>query len=73
MSAVFPPPPTNATCSLASSPRAVVKLLTVSSNLNSDFCITYSEAFEKRSILFKIKEGEDFNHSNTSGISRIKI
>jgi len=31
------------------------------------------EIFEKRSILFKFKEDEDFNRSNTSGILRIKI
>jgi len=31
------------------------------------------ETFEKRSILFKIKEGEDFNHRNTLSILRIKI
>ena len=31
------------------------------------------EAFEKCSILFKFKEGENFNHRNTGGISRIKI
>jgi hypothetical protein len=27
--------------------------------------------FEKRSILFKAKEGENFNHRNTLSISRI--
>jgi len=31
------------------------------------------EAFEKCSILFKAKEGENFNHRNTLSISRIKI
>jgi len=31
------------------------------------------ETFEKRSILFKAKEGENFNHRNTLSISRIKI
>jgi len=31
------------------------------------------ETFEKRSILFKIKEGENFNHMNTLSILRIKI
>jgi hypothetical protein len=30
------------------------------------------ETFEKRSILFKAKEGENFNHRNTLSISRIK-
>jgi len=29
--------------------------------------------FEKHSILFKVKEGENFNHSNTLSISRINI
>jgi len=33
----------------------------------------YIETFEKRSILFKFKEGENFNHRNTRSISRIKI
>jgi hypothetical protein len=28
------------------------------------------ETFEKRSFLFKVKEGEDFNHRNTQSISR---
>ncbi len=31
------------------------------------------ETFEKCSILFKIKEGENFNRRNTLSISRIKI
>ena len=31
------------------------------------------ETFEKRSISFKIKAHEDFNHRNISNISRIKI
>jgi len=31
------------------------------------------EAVSKCSILFEIKEGEYFNHRNTSSISRIKI
>jgi len=31
------------------------------------------ETFEKRSILFKIKEGDNFNHRHTMSISRIKI
>jgi hypothetical protein len=31
------------------------------------------ESFEKRSILFKVKEGENFNQRNTFGILRIKI
>jgi hypothetical protein len=31
------------------------------------------ETFEKCTILFKIKEGENFNHRNTLSISRIKI
>jgi len=33
----------------------------------------WKEIFEKCSFLFKIKEGEDFNHRNTWSISRIKI
>jgi len=32
-----------------------------------------SETFEKCSILFKAKEGENFNHRNTLSILRIKI
>jgi hypothetical protein len=31
------------------------------------------EAFEKCPILFKAKEGDNFNHRNTLSISRIKI
>jgi hypothetical protein len=33
----------------------------------------YDEAVSNCSILFKIKEGENFNHRNTLSISRIKI
>jgi hypothetical protein len=33
----------------------------------------YDETFEKCSILFKFKEGENFNHRNTLSILRIKI
>ena len=33
----------------------------------------YCEAFEKRSFLFKFKEGDNFNHRNTLSISRITI
>ena len=32
-----------------------------------------NETFEKYSILFKFKEGENFNHRNTLSISRIKL
>jgi len=35
--------------------------------------MTASEAVSKCSILFEIKEGENFNHRNTFSISRIKI
>jgi len=31
------------------------------------------ETFEKCSILFKVKEGENFNHRNTWSISRIAL
>jgi hypothetical protein len=31
-----------------------------------------NETFEKGSILFKIKEGENFNHRNIFNISRIE-
>jgi hypothetical protein len=31
------------------------------------------ETFEKCSILFKFKEGENFNHRNTLSILRIKL
>jgi len=31
------------------------------------------ETFGKCSVLFKFKEGENFNHRNTLSISRIKI
>ena len=34
---------------------------------------TKNETFEKCSILFKAKEGENFNHRNTLSILRIKI
>jgi len=33
----------------------------------------YLETFEKCSISFKFKEGENFNHRNTLSILRIKI
>jgi len=33
----------------------------------------YFETFGKCSILFKFKEGENFNHRNTLSILRIKI
>jgi len=33
----------------------------------------WKKTFEKCSFLFKFKEGENFNHSNTLSISRIKI
>ena len=41
----------------------------------SDFLRIYSdiETFEKCSILFKFKEGENFNRRNTLSILRIKI
>jgi hypothetical protein len=32
-----------------------------------------NETFEKCSILFKVKEGENFNHKHTLSIPRIKI
>jgi len=35
--------------------------------------IEFSEPVSKRFSLFKVKEGEDFNHRNTLSISRIKI
>jgi len=35
--------------------------------------LTWEKTFEKYSFLFKFKEGENFNHSNTLSISRIKI
>jgi hypothetical protein len=35
------------------------------------FFLSHAETFEKRSILFKIKEGENFNHRNTLSILRI--
>jgi hypothetical protein len=34
-------------------------------------CRTYPETFEKCQFLFKFKKGDNFNHSYTSGISRI--
>ena len=34
---------------------------------------TQYETFEKCSILFKAKKGENFNHRNTGSILRIKI
>jgi len=42
-------------------------------DLRDGYFYTLSETFEKRSILFKAKEGEDFNHRNTLSILRIKI
>ena len=35
--------------------------------------IEHAETFEKRSILFKVKEDEDFDRRNTECILRIKI
>jgi len=34
---------------------------------------SYGETFAECSILFKFKEGENFNHRNILDISRIKI
>jgi len=34
---------------------------------------SHTETFAEYSILFKFKEGEDFNHRNILDISRIKI
>jgi len=34
---------------------------------------TKEETFEKCSILFKFKEGDNFNHRNTLSILRIKL
>ena len=38
-----------------------------------DYDTLPNETFAKRSILFKTKEGENFNHRHTLSISRIKI
>jgi hypothetical protein len=35
--------------------------------------LSIRETFEKGSILFKIKEGNNFNHRNMLNISRIEI
>jgi hypothetical protein len=35
--------------------------------------LAQAETFEKYPILFKAKEGENFNHRNTLSILRIKI
>ena len=35
--------------------------------------VIFYDTFEKRSILFNTKEGENFNHRNTLSILRIKI
>ena len=35
--------------------------------------LSHHETFEKCSILFKAKEGDNFNHRNTLSILRIKI
>jgi len=42
-------------------------------NLHKKNDISGLETFEKCSILFKFKEGENFNHRNTLSILRIKI
>jgi hypothetical protein len=34
-------------------------------------CYRFTETFEKRSILFKIKKGDNFNRRHTWSISRI--
>jgi len=46
--------------------------------INKQFCFTrleknFLETFEKCSILFKSKAGENFNHRHTLSISKIKI
>ena len=41
--------------------------------ININWMLFSTEAVSKCSILFKIKEGENFNHRNTLSISRIKI
>jgi hypothetical protein len=42
-------------------------------NEDKDVAGRYIETFEKCSILFKFKDGENFNHRNTWSILRIKI
>jgi hypothetical protein len=41
--------------------------------IENDLDKKHLETFEKRSILFKVKEGENFNHRHTLSIPRIKI
>jgi len=42
-------------------------------NVSEILQLSENETFEKRSILFKAKEGDNFNHTNTLSILRIKI
>ena len=48
-------------------------LFNIASWVPDPHCRPYLETFEKCSILFKVKEGENFNHRNTLSISRINI
>jgi hypothetical protein len=41
-------------------------------DINSEFAALQIETFEKCSILYKVKEGENFNHRHTLSIPRIK-
>jgi len=45
----------------------------VTNHVAGSFMRNQTETFEKCSILFKFKEGEDFNRMNTLSILRIKI
>jgi hypothetical protein len=47
--------------------------LTLALSLEGERAGFSGEAVSKCSILFKIKEGENLNHTNTLSVSRIKI
>ncbi|MEE8552987.1 MAG: hypothetical protein V3S72_06775, partial [Desulfobacterales bacterium] len=57
---------------IKSSSRSLHFKLLLPARVNSHFS-KINEIFEKCSILFKFKEGENFNRRNTLSILRIKI
>ncbi len=50
-----------------------VALLRLRFQKNCGLALSRNATFEKSSILFKYKAGENFNHRHTLSISRIKI
>jgi len=54
-------------------PQAVLYKMRKIPSEDAAWIIGQFETFEKCSVLFKFKEGENFNQRNTFSISRIKI